>query len=222
MLNCSIINNMIPFRIFRLGYIICLVIFLIIHAAPAIAHRVTLFAWIEGDTVHTESKFGSGRKAVGAPVEVYDAHGNKLLEGKTDDEGEFSFKLPKKTALKIVLQAGSGHRAEWKLSAEEIEEALGGQAVEKTENPADTEQHSLQPAETEEAGNIPQGTITLEAAELQKIIEASLDKKLAPIKKDLAGACNKGPDIRDILGGIGYIMGLVGIALYMANRRKKE
>ena len=38
----------------------------------AFAHKVTIFAWVEGDTVHTESKFSGGRVAKQAPIEVYD------------------------------------------------------------------------------------------------------------------------------------------------------
>ena len=34
---------------------------------------------------------------------------------KTNEKGEFSFKLPKKAELKIVLLAGTGHRGEWNL-----------------------------------------------------------------------------------------------------------
>ena len=65
------------------------------------AHRVTIFAWVEGDIVHTESKFSGGKKVKHSPVEVYDNLGNKILEGKTDGDGKFSFKVPKKTAMKM-------------------------------------------------------------------------------------------------------------------------
>ena len=53
---------------------------------------------------------------------VYDNEGNQLLEGKTDEMGEFSFKVPRITDLKIVLKASMGHMGEWKIQAEEITE----------------------------------------------------------------------------------------------------
>jgi len=72
-----------------------LFVFLLLWAAidtpAALAHKVNVFAWIEGDTVHTESKFSGGRRAKGATVEVYDAADLLLLSGKTDDRGCFSF-----------------------------------------------------------------------------------------------------------------------------------
>jgi nickel transport protein len=62
---------------------------------PAFAHKVTIFAWVDGDTVFTESKFSGGKKAINAQVLVFDRDGKQLLEGKTDSKGEFSFKVPK-------------------------------------------------------------------------------------------------------------------------------
>jgi nickel transport protein len=39
----------------------------------------------------------------------------------TNENGEFSFKIPKKTDLKIVIDTGEGHRGEWTIAASEIE-----------------------------------------------------------------------------------------------------
>ena len=36
---------------------------------PVLAHKVIIFAWVEGDTVFTESKFAGGKRAVGAQVQ---------------------------------------------------------------------------------------------------------------------------------------------------------
>ena len=57
---------------------------------------------------------------------------------------------------------------------------------------------------------------------IQEIIDTSLDKKLRPITEMLADSMECGPGLTEIMGGIGYIIGLVGIALYFSNRRKKE
>lgn len=202
-----------------------LILFLVYFNIPSVsAHRVSIFAWIEGDTVHTQSKFSGGKKAKNCQVEVFDVKGNKLLEGKTDSNGKFSFQLPKKTDLTIVLQAGSGHRAQWQLSAEDINDAMDDQA-----NPisqADKSKKELEglseTAENNQAEETQDGTVTLKLSEIQRMIDSSLDKKLAPIMTALADVNDPGPDIRDIISGIGYIFGLVGIGLYFSSRRKKE
>ena len=65
-------------------------------------------------------------------------------------------------------------------------------------------------------------TIVLGREEIEEIIDASLDKKLAPIYDMMANTYDRGPGLTEIMGGIGYIIGLVGVALYFSNRRRKE
>jgi nickel transport protein len=89
------------------------------------AHGVSLFAWVEGDTVYVESKFSGGKRVKVGKIIVTDPQGTELVKGTTNAEGEFSFKVPKKVDLKIVLLAGTAHRAEWTVSAAEFEMPAG-------------------------------------------------------------------------------------------------
>ena len=57
---------------------------------------------------------------------------------------------------------------------------------------------------------------------IQAAVEKALDKKMKPILKMLAENQNQGPTLKDIIGGIGYILGLMGIAAYFHYRRKKD
>jgi nickel transport protein len=86
----------------------------------AFAHRVNVFAWVEGDRVFVECKYPDGTKVREGVIRVLDSAGKELLTGKTDAKGEFSFKVPKQDDLKIVLEAGMGHRAEWPLSKQDL------------------------------------------------------------------------------------------------------
>jgi len=109
--------------IFTLFLVVCLLWFRI---EPADAHLVNLFAWVEGDTVYVESKFSGGRHVNKGKISVRDSRGTELLSGATDEKGEFSFKVPEKTDLKIILIAGTGHRAEWTIAASEIQVPASG------------------------------------------------------------------------------------------------
>jgi nickel transport protein len=172
---------------------------------PVLAHGVSIFAWVEGDTVFTTSKFSGGKKAKGAQVLIFDREGTQLLEGTTDDKGAFSFKLPKLTDLRIVLNAGMGHRAEWTIPESEINEAgaiLGSK-------------QGLEPSQ-------PMESIGLSKEEIKGLIEESLDRKLTPIVRMLAESQAKGPSITEIVGGIGYIFGIMGVALYFLSRGGKK
>ncbi len=95
-------------------------LFCLFVSTPCMAHRVNLFAWLEGDTVFTESFFSDGTKSIDSRIDVFDPEGEILLTGKTDDNGRFSFKIPEKTDLTIVLNASMGHRVEYILSAGEM------------------------------------------------------------------------------------------------------
>ena len=91
------------------------------------AHRVNLFAWVEGDTIFVETKFSSGKRVNRGKIIVTDPQGTELLTGTTDANGEFSFKIPQKTELKISVLAGTGHRAEWTIAAGEMNMPVSGQ-----------------------------------------------------------------------------------------------
>ena len=90
-------------------------------AAPALAHKVNLFAYSEDGKVFTESYFPDGIKVKGGTVEVYDAKGDKILTGKTNNKGLFSFPFVKKEDLTIIINATMGHRNKFILKKEDME-----------------------------------------------------------------------------------------------------
>jgi nickel transport protein len=194
----------------------------VITTSAALAHNVTIFAWVEDDMVYTESKFSGGRKAKNAPVEVYDAAGTKLISGKTDENGEFSFKLPKKEELKIVLLAGLGHGNEWILTAEDIAEAQN-ESSGSTSDPPSNQLNRLTPLQIPSTNKESKENLTTTDLKLQTLLEKMLDKKLTPILKKLnylEAKQKKERGVTEILGGIGYILGLMGLAAFIHYRRR--
>ena len=180
----------------------------------ASAHRVNLFAWVEGDTVFVESKYPDGTKVHEGVIRVLDSTGKELLNGKTNTQGEFSFKVPQQAALKIVLEAGMGHRAEWDIPADELSgagkssSAAGGAAPQP---PPKSEASAQVPTAPGPVGQpLPAG--------IEQTIEKALDKKLAPVLRMLAEMHEQKVRLTDVLGGIGYIIGLVGIAAYFKRK----
>jgi len=173
------------------------------------AHRVTIFAWVEGDKIFTESKFSGGKLVKGGEVIVYDPEGTQLLKGKTDNRGEFSFKIPKRTAMKIVLIAGMGHRGDWTIPASDI-----GGAPEVNSEPAGSQKTGSRRPEEQAA------TSHISLEQIRQVVEKALDQRLKPVMKILVESREHGPTFRDIFGGIGYILGLMGVASYFHYRRK--
>ena len=189
-----------------------MVVFSVMVIGPAHAHKVTIFAWTEGDRVFTQSKFSGGKRVNNGTVEVFDSHGELLLTGQTDDQGEFSFIAPTVTDLNIVLTAGMGHQNSWRLSAAELT-APSGQATDETmAPPADASPVQAEAHHQREApGLTPQA--------VEAIVSKQLDEKLKPLTRMMVAAQDKGPSVGDILGGIGYILGLVGLGAYLRYRK---
>jgi len=198
----------------RLPSLLCLVAALmLLTAGAALAHRVNVFAWVEGDTVFVECKYPDGTKVHEGVIRVLDSASKELLSGKTNDKGEFSFKVPKLDDLTVVLEAGMGHRGDWPLSRQDLSPAgeapgqtspAASQPAPKTEAPAAKE---LSPAA---ASPLPAG--------IDQAIEKALDKKLAPVMKMLAEMHEQKVRLTDVLGGLGYIFGLVGVAAYFKRK----
>lgn len=206
----------------RMAFLLCAALWLLFFLAPAWAHKVMIFAWVEGDTVYTQSKFSGGKRAKNATVVVYDKKGNQLLAGKTDEQGEFSFKVPERTDLKIALKASMGHVAEWTIPAKEVTpvfDEVEGSHPEVGLGVSTQEAMLLTQTKT---GKEPPGpaAVGLSPQEAKALIEDALDRKLAPIVKMLADQVGRGPSVSEVLGGIGYIIGLAGVALYFLSRRK--
>ena len=191
---------------------------------PAFAHKVTIFAWVEGDTVYTQSKFSGGKRAKRASVVVYDLNENKLLEGKTDDKGRWSFKIPKQTALKVVLKASMGHMAEWKIPLEEIIAGIQTQNSNLESDKKDSYKKSSSSTTINSNTDLPAPveSCRISKQEIKKLIDESLDRKLSPIINMLADSYKNDPGLTEIIGGTGYIFGLVGIAMYFTSRKKKS
>jgi nickel transport protein len=183
------------------------VLALFFNLVPAAhAHKVYVFAWAEGDIIHTESYFGGKKSAVGGLIKVFDPEGKELLEGKTDEKGEFSFRLPKRTDLKIVLEASMGHRAEYLLKAEEIPGPL------KRNGPAAENKKTAVPTPRAAAPDIEQ---------IRGVVEEALDARLKPVLRTLARVQEeRGPGVTEVMGGIGYVLGLMGLIAYFKARKK--
>ena len=184
-------------------------------AAMAWSHGLSVFAWVEGERVMVEGKFSGGKRPVGATVRVLDPGGRELLKGTTDAQGAWAFDLPQRTALKIVLEAGMGHQGEWTLSAEET----GAETSAASEDAKPLPSPTATLATPAEATSVNAPTEDLDAR-LRTIVA----EELAPITARLAHleARLDGPSLQDILGGLGYILGLVGIGAYLQARRIRD
>ena len=200
-----------------LGAAAAIVALILLAASQAMAHRANIFAWEDGGNIRVECSFSGGKPAMHAPVTVTDvASGEELAKFKTDGEGMGAFPIPDKARanrldLRLELMAGEGHRGEWVITADEY---LGA-APDAGDAPAETP--ATQTADA--PASAPAATAAVDEAALKRIVDDALAKRLAPINRHLAALADPAPGIRDIAGGIGWILGLFGIAALVRSRR---
>jgi len=191
-------------------YLILIFIFLItiMMDVSVFAHKVNIFTYVEGDKVYTESYFNDGKKCIDSKIEVFDNQGNILLEGLTDEEGMFSFEIPSEDVidgdLKVVLTASMGHRAEYIIRADELRD-VAELIEEKLEEPVTV----LSPEVS-----------SFDLKEIQSLIEDALDKKLEPIMREIKKSQEDRISPTEIIGGVGYIIGIFGIIAYFLSRKR--
>jgi nickel transport protein len=129
--------------------------------------------------------------------------------------------------LKLILHAGTGHQNEYILSEEEVKGAmlpeekgsdkravkskgtLSGPKPQKKEKPADTARDM---------------NSTMTPEDLDAAIERVIDRKLQPVLRMLVSLQEKAekPKLTEILGGIGYIIGILGIIAYFKGRSRSS
>ena len=207
---------------------VVLAAFIVATATASLAHRVNIFAWTEGNEVVAECGFNGGNKVKQGQVVVFDATtGAKLLESLTDDFGVIRFPISaegKAHGLRIVIKAGEGHQSEWTMEAAElaaVQPAAPASAPKAaaTGTSAQANQKAEKSPMQQAASGTTAGTASVGAAELQSIVNAALDAKLGPIRKELAEMRVAKPGFSEIFGGIGWLVGLAGVALYFKGRR---
>ncbi len=187
-------------------------------ATAAPAHRVNIFALVEGQEVVVECSYSKSKPVMGGRIQVLDgATDAVLLEGTTTDAGVFRFPVPeaaRQHGLRLVLFAGEGHQNEWRMEPAEF----GGAPTAVSPSTAKTDAPPVAAAPQTSAGT----TQTINPAELEAIVRAAvsaeLDAKLAPLRRALLE--DSGPRLQDVLGGIGWIFGLIGVAAYFGSRRR--
>lgn len=162
----------------------------ILLSTQSFAHKVNLYISVEGDKVQTDCSYPDGTKVDNGDIEVKDSEGKKLLEGKTDKNGLFSFKIPKIDDLEIILDAHMGHKTSTYVFKEELTSG--------TEKKADTS-HTHDHDHGHEHGH--------DHSETQAKPQKPVSRK-EPVP------------VAAILGGLGFIFGLTALIMQLTGKKK--
>jgi cobalt/nickel transport system permease protein len=186
---------------------------LTLTGGTAHAHRVNIFAWWDGSAVQTESYFASGTKAINAKVEMKDAENNTVATCRTDNKGRCTLTAKEPGRYRITVYAGMGHKADTEL-------IIGKDSL------AEGKTYEVnKPVQVQDAGPTASSPLKGESEKkclTQEDIDRIIEKRLRPLYTVLERIEQEQHKVRikDVAGGIGYILGLAGIALYVWSRRK--
>jgi len=164
--------------------------FLIMLTFNASAHKLNILGFAENDTLSINAYFADGSPCQECAFQVIGSDGKVFAEGKLDRKGEF-FKAGKTPAeMTVIVDAGAGHRGEEKITSASTAEDSSVQAEQSQSAPVDD-------------------------ANLRQIIRQELSKQTAELKAEM----DKGKSRLDkIIAGIGYILGIFGIAVLVRKR----
>lgn len=177
-------------------------------ASPAMAHKLKVFAAVEGNTVAGYAFFIGGGRAQDTPWQAKDETGKLLGEGRTGPEGEFRLTVPEPIASDITISVNTqeGHIAATTLAAARF----GAADAEPVGAPAP----STAPAATFDTTPEP-----VAAPDTAVLVEAAVQRQMAPLLERIEEMDSR-LRMTDILSGIFLIIGLAGIGLWARGRRK--
>lgn len=193
-------------------------------AIPAQAHRLKLFATVEAGNVSGYAFFVGGGRAAGVRLTITDRDGHLLHGGETDADGGFRFAPDRPIALVIAVESGDGHIAETSVDAERFGAGANPPLLAAAPPPAATAATvAPEPTPAPAAESPPLDLSSAAEARIAALVEAATARAVAAQIRPLleAHAASEGrARFNDIVGGIGMIVGLCGLAAWGFSRRR--
>lgn len=178
------------------------------------AHRLNVFARANGAAIEG-LVYHQGMVPVRAtPVAVLDPDGAILTTVVTDDQGRFAFPAARRVDHRLVVDLGDGHRAEFVVPAAQLAQSLPPPSPPEPSLPADAHAGGA-------TGNVGQAMPPAEPEAFEALVDAAVARHVGPLREQIA-AYEDRVRWRDMLGGIGYIVGMTGLAFYFLARRHGE
>lgn len=180
-----------------------MILVLLLASVPALAHRLDVAAYVADGQILVEAHHSSGEPVPEAAVEVTDPDGNVLVQGQTNADGTYRFTLATIPAhINVAVKTNDGHRGSQTLPRASLL-ALVSADNSPTTAAADTDADDL----AEIAAFLQRHELALQ----------DIQHQLARLNQNRAGV-----SADRILAGIGFIVGLTGVAAYCLARRPRQ
>ena len=184
---------------------------LLVLAPLAQGHQLRVFAYAEGPVIHGSVYFAGGAPAAAVRVEIRDAQGRPLKRLDADDQGAFQYPAEQPVEHQVMAYSADGHRALWTISAAELAPGFPGPPV--APGTTKTAPQAAPPADPGTAAKVIDPALTA-------AIETAVARQIRPLREEL-NAAREHAGMQDVLGGLGYIFGLAGLAAWWRSRRRR-
>lgn len=172
-------------------------------SSPLWAHNVIGGVYASGADIEGEIGYSNGVMAKsGSVVHVFDEAGTALGEAIIDEEGYFVFSATQRITHVFRANLGAGHSITLRLPYEELSEQLAS---------PDVHPQAITNVNLSKDAAQPLDMLALDKA---------IAKQIKPLRREIQALREKS-GLRDIIGGMGYIFGLLGIVALLRERRLK-
>lgn len=182
----------------------------VLFSGPLQAHVLRVFAAADGKRIDGSVYYADGSKAESAKVFVRTPDGRVLAELRTDVDGGFVFPASEQVDHLIVAETPEGHKGSWTVSAGE----LAGEMPTPVGIAVPSASGAAQEGGMTGAANPPRSS-------LETLVEEAVARQIRPLREQIL-AHEERVRLRDILGGIGYFVGVVGVVLWWRARRENQ
>jgi nickel transport protein len=179
----------------------------------ALAHKLNVYAVAAGRSIRGEAYFSGGGRPKNIEVVVLGPGGEELGRTRTDDKGVFRFLATRRCDHTFVVETADGHRAEHTVEADKLPNDLPAPPA-AASRPAAAPSTAAAPAATS-----PTTSPTTQEA-IDKTLYALVGVFAQAVRKELKASEDR-TRIRDVIGGIGYIFGAVGLLTMWKYRGKR-
>lgn len=169
---------------------------LLFLALPAEAHRLKLFAQVTGATITGYGFYIGGGRPQGADLVVATPDGKEVSRLKTGEDGGFSVTPPVPGRYSLTLAGGDGHFANLDISTDGtpvVRPAASGTPLAEA-LPADLD------------------------ARIAQVVDAAVARQIRPLLEAYDAAEGR-VRFNDLIGGLGWIVGLAGFWAWFRSRR---
>jgi nickel transport protein len=188
--------------------------------ATVSAHKIVVFAAVQGTSIEGEVYLQGGEPLANIALKILAPDGETLGETRTDAAGKFRYEPRLRCAHRVIADAGMGHQAEYIVPQEELPADLPLQEV--GESRAQETPGALGPHAKENhahGGGPAHDSDSVSAADQDASAEIrALNQQIAALRVDLQRWKSR-LRLQDIMGGIGYILGILGVWSYFFARR---